>query len=163
MVNQSPEQKARDNIDQMLAKAGWLVQNKKSINLNLGAGIAVREYQTDVGPADYVLFVNRQAVGVIEAKPESWGEKITTVEEQSQGYANASLKWVHNKEALRFVYESTGVITRFTDARPAARSREVFNFSPQILSKLTAGKPISFRAACKTCHLCPPKGCVIAK
>ncbi len=75
MVNQSPEQKARDNIDQMLAKAGWLVQNKKSINLNLGLGIAVREYQTDVGPADYVLFVNRQAVGVIEAKPESWGEK----------------------------------------------------------------------------------------
>lgn len=129
MINQTPEQKARDYIDQMLIKAGWIVQDNKKINFSKGLGIAVREYQTDVGPADYVLFVNRQAVGVIEAKPESWGEKITTVEEQSQGYANASLKWVHNKEALRFVYESTGVITRFTDgADPNPRSREVFNF-----------------------------------
>lgn len=73
------------------------------------------EYQTDVGPADYVLFVDKKAVGIIEAKPEAWGEKITTVEDQSQGYASATLKWVNNNVALRFVYESTGVITRFTD------------------------------------------------
>jgi type I restriction enzyme R subunit len=59
--------------------------------------------QTDVGPADYVLFVDKQAVGVIEAKPETWGEKITTVEDQSQGYANATLKWVNNNHPLRFV------------------------------------------------------------
>lgn len=129
MVNQSPEQKARDKIDLMLAKAGWVVQDKNKINFAAAQGIAVREYQTDVGPADYVLFVDNKAVGVIEAKPEAWGEKITTVEDQSQGYANASLKWVNNKEALRFVYESTGVITRFTDgADPYPRSREVFNF-----------------------------------
>lgn len=129
MANKTPEQLARDNVDQILTEAGRVVQNKNKINFAMGQGIAVREYQTDVGPADYVLFVDKKAVGVIEAKPESWGEKITTVEEQSQGYANASLKWVHNKEALRFVYESTGVITRFTDgADPNPRSREVFNF-----------------------------------
>jgi len=129
MVNQTPEQKARDNIDLMLAKAGWVVQDKKKINFSAAQGIAVREYQTDVGPADYVLFVDNKAVGVIEAKPETWGEKITTVEDQSQGYANANLKWVNNKEILRFVYENTGVITRFTDgADPHPRSREVFNF-----------------------------------
>src|SRR5690554_2737861 len=127
--NQTPEQLARDNIDCLLIQAGWVVQDKNKINFAAAQGIAVREYQTDVGPADYVLFVDNKAVGVIEAKPETWGEKITTVEVQSQGYANASLKWVNNKEALRFVYESTGVITRFTDgADPHPRSREVFNF-----------------------------------
>ena len=51
------------------------------------------------------------------------------VEEQSAGYASAKLKWVNNKERLPFVYESTGVLTRFTDGRdPKPRSREVFSF-----------------------------------
>ena len=127
--NQTPEQKARDKIDTMLEQAGWKVQPKKKIDFNAGLGVAIREYQTDVGPADYVLFVDKMAVGVIEAKPEDWGQKITTVEEQSLGYATAKLKWVNNKEPLPFVYESTGTITRFTDGRdPNPRSREVFNF-----------------------------------
>ena len=85
--NQNPEQIARDQIDKRLAEAGWIVQDKKAIDFNAGLGIAVREYQTDIGPADYVLFVDKKAVGVIEAKPEDWGHKITTVEEQSAGYA----------------------------------------------------------------------------
>src|SRR5690554_4764063 len=109
--NQHPEQQARDRIDQMLRDAGWAVQNFRQMNPSAATGIAVREFQTDVGPADYVLFVDRQAVGVIEAKPESWGDKITTVEDQSQGYAQARLKYINNQQALRFVYESTGVIT----------------------------------------------------
>ena len=68
---------------------------------------------------------------MIEAKPEDWGHKITTVEEQSGTYAAAKLKWVKNKEPLPFVYESTGVVTRFTDGRdPKPRSREVFTFAP---------------------------------
>lgn len=137
MVNQNPEQIARDEIDTMLKKAGWAVQDKKKINFAAGLGVAVREYQTDVGPADYVLFIDKQAVGVIEAKPENWGEKITTVEEQSGGYANATLQWVNNSQPLRFVYESTGVITRFTDNQdPSPRSREIFNFHcPETLAK----------------------------
>ncbi|MFC1688226.1 DEAD/DEAH box helicase family protein [Pseudomonadota bacterium] len=127
--NQTPEQLARDNIDAMLEDAGWKVQDKKKIDFSAGLGIAVREYQTDVGPADYVLFVSGKAAGVIEAKPEDWGHKITTVEEQSGDYAAATLKWVNNKEPLPFVYESTGVITRFTDGRdPRPRSREIFTF-----------------------------------
>ena len=136
-LNQTPEQLARDEIDGLLAKAGWVVQDKKKIDFSASLGVAVREYQTDVGPADYVLFVDKQAVGVIEAKPESWGEKITTVEEQSSGYASAKLKWVKNNQPLRFVYESTGIITRFTDGLdPHPRSREVFNFHrPETLAK----------------------------
>jgi type I restriction enzyme R subunit len=145
--NQTPEQRARDRIDDLLQQAGWVIQDKKKIDFAAAQGVAVREYQTDIGPADYVLFVDRIAVGVIEAKPESWGEKITIVEDQSSGYANATLKWVNNKAALRFVYESTGVITRFTDsADPYPRSREIFNFHrPETLATWLA-EGSSFRA-----------------
>ncbi|BDD92410.1 type III restriction endonuclease subunit R [Pandoraea sp. NE5] len=127
--NQNPEQKARDNIDALLKQAGWVVQSAKKIDFGAGLGIAVREYQTDVGPADYVLLVDKKAVGVIEAKKEDLGHKITEVEQQTEGYAAAKLKWVNNKEPLPFLYESTGIITRFTDSRdPKPRSREVFSF-----------------------------------
>lgn len=68
MRNQNPEQIARDKIDAMLIASGWIVQSKKDLNLNAGLGVAIREYQTNVGPADYVLFVNQKPVGIIEAK-----------------------------------------------------------------------------------------------
>ena len=51
-VNQNPEQIARDRIDDRLRAAGWLVQDRKAVDFNAGLGIAVREYQTDIGPAD---------------------------------------------------------------------------------------------------------------
>jgi type I restriction enzyme R subunit len=86
---QTPEQIARDQIDSKLAEAGWCVQAKETLDFNAGRGIAVREYQTDAGPADYALFVDRRAVSVIEAKPKDWGHKITTVEEQSAGRLRA--------------------------------------------------------------------------
>jgi type I restriction enzyme, R subunit len=128
-INQNPEQIARDKIDAQLKAAGWIVQDKKAFNPNAGPGVVVREWTTDVGPVDYALFIGTEAVGVIEAKPDSWGHKITTVEEQSTGYADAQLKWVEKSEPLPFVYESTSKITRFTDRRdPKPRSREVFTF-----------------------------------
>ena len=128
-ANRTPEQEAREIIDERLSYAGWIVQDKTRIDFNAGLGVAVREYQTDVGPADYVLFVDKEAVGIVEAKSEDWGQNITTVERQSAAYAAAKLKWVNNKEPLPFVYESTGVLTRFTDGRdPKPRSREVFNY-----------------------------------
>ncbi|MCL4796459.1 MAG: DEAD/DEAH box helicase family protein [Bryobacteraceae bacterium] len=135
--NQNPEQIARDVVDERLIASGWCVQDRETLDFNAGPGIAVREYQTDVGPADFALFLDKRAVGVIEAKPDEWGHKITTVEEQSAGYATATLKWVNNKERLPFVYESTGVITRFTDGRdPKPRSREVFTFPrPETLAE----------------------------
>ena len=127
--NQTPEQKARDTIDLLLKQAGWSVQHAKKIDLYAGQGQAIREYQTDAGPADYVLFVDKKAVGVIEAKREEEGQRLTSHEPQTEGYAAAKLKWVNNKEPLPFLYESTGIITRFTDGRdPKPRSREVFSF-----------------------------------
>ncbi|GGE14010.1 type I restriction endonuclease subunit R [Psychroflexus salis] len=127
-INQNPEQIARDRIDKMLVHSGWLVQSKNEIDLFAGKGVAVREYQTDVGPADYVLFVDKKPVGIIEAKREDEGHRFTVVEEQSSKYANAKLKYLNN-DPLPFVYESTGTITRFTDYRdPKPRGRAVFWF-----------------------------------
>jgi type I restriction enzyme R subunit len=157
--NQNPEQIARDQIDNHLVESGWIVQDKKTIDFTAGLGIAVREYQTDIGPADYVLFVAKTAVGVIEAKPKDWGHKITVVEEQSAAYAAATLKWVNNKERLPFVCESTGTISRFTDGRdPKPRSREAFTFHrPETLAEWLS-KPASLRARLQTLPPLDPSG-----
>ncbi|HRV51826.1 MAG: Type-1 restriction enzyme R protein [Bacteroidetes bacterium ADurb.Bin141] len=136
MPNQNPEQIARDNIDKQLTACGWIIQNKSTLNLSAGVGIAVREYLTDVGPADYVLFVDGKPCGIVEAKREEEGHRLTVHENQSEEYATAKLKHLDN-EPLPFVYESTGEVTRFTDFRdPKPRSRNVFSFH----------KPETFRA-----------------
>lgn len=77
MTNQTPEQIARDNIDRQLEKCGCVIQNKKRINLNDGICVAIREYSTEVGPADYVLFVDGKPVGIIEVKREDEGQNIS--------------------------------------------------------------------------------------
>ena len=66
-ANQNPEQIARDTIDKKLLQAGWAVQDRKKIDWKVSPGIAVKEYPTDVGPADYVLFIDRVPIGIIEA------------------------------------------------------------------------------------------------
>ncbi len=136
MTNQYPEQVARDEIDRMLIIAGWVVQSKYQINLAASRGVAVREYQTDAGIADYVLFVDKKPVGIIEAKREEAGEQLTAHEEQSKYYAVSKLKYLKN-DPLPFVYESTGALTRFTDYRdPKPRSRPVFHFHrPETLAE----------------------------
>jgi type I restriction enzyme R subunit len=127
-MNQNPEQLARDNIDKQLLACGWVIQDKKQVNLGAANGIAIREYQTETGPADYILFVDKKPVGIIEAKREDEGYKLINVEEQSTEYASSKIKYVNNAP-MPFVYESTGAITRFTDYRDVKpRSREVFTF-----------------------------------
>jgi type I restriction enzyme R subunit len=137
MPNQNPEQIARDNIDKQLVASDWIIQTKDKINLGAGVGVAVREYQTDIGPADYILFVNRKPVGVIEAKRKEEGIHLTTHESQTEEYATSKLKYLNN-EPLVFLYESTGDVTRFTDyTDPKPRSREVFSFHrPETFSEL---------------------------
>jgi len=125
----TPEAKARQLIDQKLEKAGWIIQDLKALNLSAGRGVVVREYPTDTGPADYVLFVDRVACGVIEAKKDVSGENLTVAESQTQRYAMANLKWRKDDVPLRFLFEATGQIIRFTDnGDPAPRSREIFHF-----------------------------------
>lgn len=128
MHNQNPEQIARDKIDKMLEAAGWIVQSKDKVNLSAGKGVAIREYYSDAGPADYVLFLNRKPVGIIEAKREDEGHRLTVAEDQSAEYAKSKLKYLNN-DPLPYVYESTGTLTRFTNHMdPKPRSRNVFHF-----------------------------------
>ncbi|MDE2408471.1 MAG: DEAD/DEAH box helicase family protein [Xanthomonadaceae bacterium] len=125
----TPEAQARQLIDSKLEAAGWQVQDAKRADLGAARGVALREYPTDTGPADYLLFVDRQPLGVIEAKRDEEGHKLSAHEPQTGRYANARLKWRKDAPPLRFLYESTGQILWFTDAAdPAPRARELFHF-----------------------------------
>src|SRR5687768_14346697 len=83
-LNQNPEQLARDKIDVLLSASGWIIQDKSSSDTAAAFGVAIREYQTSIGPADYILVVNQIPVGVIEAKREKEGDRITMHEQQAQ-------------------------------------------------------------------------------
>ncbi len=123
-----PEEKARSEIDSMLEASGWRVQDYTGINLGASLGVAIREFPTDSGPADYAIFVNRGAVGVVEAKPS--GTTLSGVSEQTDRYSSAFPGTVPNVGLpLPFCYESTGMETYFRDKRdPDSRSRLVYTF-----------------------------------
>lgn len=133
-----PEEKARIVIDRKLQEAGWLLQDMKTINLSAGIGVAVREFPTNTGKVDYALFVEGKPVGVVEAKKPEAGQNITIVENQSARYANSSFKWIQGDYKIRFAYEATDKLTRFTDyADIKYRSRTVFSFHrPETLAGL---------------------------
>lgn len=128
MPNQNPEQLARDLIDEKLRDAGWAVQSKGGVDLNAARGVAIREYASDTGPMDYMLMVDGKPCGVIEAKKAEEGHRLSTVEEQSDEYSVSKLKFF-GRQDLRFIYESTGEVTRLRDTHdPKTRAREVFSF-----------------------------------
>jgi type I restriction enzyme R subunit len=136
-----PEEKARQNIDKLLEMAGWKIQDLRELDLGVSYGVAVREFPLNSGTADYLLFVNRMPVGVVEAKPE--GTTLSGVAEQSEVYIRSiptSLPSV--QEPLPFAYESTGTETFFRDIRdPDTRSRRVFAFHrPETLNEWLSQK-----------------------
>ena len=112
----APEDRARVRIDAMLVRAGWAVQDYRSVNLYAGRGVAVRELVTAAGPADYVLFVDRHAVGVIEAKKR--GTTLAGVEWQTVKYQSSIPDELRvrltDDGRLPFGYETTGDETWFT-------------------------------------------------
>jgi type I restriction enzyme R subunit len=131
-----PEEKARQKIDQLLEVAGWKVQDLRELNLGASLGVAVREFPLKSGPADYLLFVDREAVGVVEAKPE--GTTLSGVAEQTEGYLTSVPENLpHVQEPLPFGFESTGIETFFRDLRdPNPRSRQIFAFhKPETLKE----------------------------
>jgi type I restriction enzyme R subunit len=86
---------------------------------------------------DYLLFIDGNPVGVVEAKAEDKGVSLTTAAEQSKRYAESGLKHMLSIPDIRFAYESTGIQTNFCDYHDTkARSREVFSFHrPETLSE----------------------------
>ena len=125
----TPEEKARCVIDDKLCQSGWVIQDLKRLNLTASLGVAVREFPTSTGEVDYALFVDGKPVGVVEAKQSQAGQSITDVEVQSGRYANSTFKWVKNDYTIRFAYEATDKLIRFTDYKDIKyRSRTVFSF-----------------------------------
>ena len=69
-TSMTPEQKARQKIDQQLDQCGWIVQDYRQMDISAGRGVAVREFPLSTGEADYLLYADAKASGVIETKPE---------------------------------------------------------------------------------------------
>ena len=143
----APEAVARAEIDRQLEMAGWVVQDVAALNRFAGRGVAVREFRLAEGHgrADYMLYVDGRAIGVVEAKPA--GTTLIGVEPQAERYSRGL---PHDLPAhvrpLPFLYQSTGVETRFTNLLdPEPRSRRVFTFHrPETLAGWMpgAGPPV---------------------
>lgn len=142
-TNLNPEEQARVLIDAQLVAAGWVVQDREAIDLVNHVGVAVREVIMEkwAGRADYVLYLNRKMVGVIEAKPQ--GTTLMAVQWQSHRYSKG-LTETQAKSAvlvdgeLPFIYEASGSETNFTNVYdPEPRARRIFNFQkPETLARI---------------------------
>jgi type I restriction enzyme, R subunit len=142
-MSPTPEQRARENIDRQLAAAGWSVQRYRDINLHAARGIAATEFPGASGPADYLLYVDRKAVGVVEAKKE--GETLSGYEVQTRRYGRDLDPGVPTViRPLPFLFESTGVETFFTNGLdPLPRSRPVFHFHrPETFTGWLSAEPL---------------------
>ncbi|MGH9343471.1 MAG: DEAD/DEAH box helicase family protein, partial [Terriglobia bacterium] len=135
---ETPEDRARKTIDDLLGKAGWLVQDRDNANVSAARGTAIRSFPLKAGHgfADYLLYVDGQAAGVIEAKKE--GEPLTGFEIQTAKYSEGLPDGLAAfRRPLPFCYQSTGIDTRFTNLLdPDARGRQVFAFHrPETFAK----------------------------
>jgi len=105
------------------------VQDYAARNIHASPGVAIREFplKQGHGTADYMLYVDQQAVGVVEAKKV--GETLSAVEVQTEKYATGVPDEVPApRRPLPFQYQSTGVETYFTNLLdPEPRAREVFH------------------------------------
>src|ERR1700686_2674440 len=123
---ESPEQKAGREIDAKLGGSAWPVQDRNAGALPAGRGIAVREFpmKSGFGFADYLLYLDRKAVGAVEAKA---GGTLTGVEAQSAKYAaGLPANLPAHRRPLPFLFESNGAVTFFTNGLdPKPRSRKV--------------------------------------
>lgn len=83
-----PEERARAEIDRLLAAAGWSVQSMSEANIHAARGVVIREFplKSGHGFADYLLYVDGKAAGVIEAKKE--GVTLTGVEPSFCAFSN---------------------------------------------------------------------------
>ena len=158
----TPEQLARQKIDAMLVPAGWVVQDYRSFNPSAARGVALREVPLKSGRCDYLLLVDRNALGVAEAKKT--GTTLSTVADQSGHYGESLPDFIQSitPGPLPFLYESTGVETFFRDERdPDPRSRRIFSFHRPETLAAWAAQPDTLRrrlARMPSVHPLPKSG-----
>ena len=112
----TPEEKARVRIDQMFSDAGWKVVSRDEYSPDLSAA-AIEEGILQGGKeADYLLFINGKAVGVLEAKKASTDVSSDKVIDQAEGYTHKLTKYYQfYANPLPIVYVSNGQVTLFRD------------------------------------------------
>ena len=130
----TPEQQAREEIDRQLEAYGWAVQDLDAMDIHARLGVAVREYplkweeeeEDRTGSADYLLYAEGRAIGIIEAKPDTLEGLVIQSKRYTEGLDREVPAW---HRPLPFAYESTGEVTQFTNGLdPHPRSREIFTF-----------------------------------
>jgi type I restriction enzyme, R subunit len=163
-----PEAKARENIDSMLEACGWNVQDLDDYDFSF-PGVAIREFNVGRDAADYLLFLDGKAIGVVEAKPE--GTTLSGVRGQTSKYTTGLPSFVRTwEDPLPFCYESTGIETFFRDLRdPDSRGRRVFSFhrpetlkewiqEDKTLRKRLREMPPLKEEGLRKCQICAIKG-----
>ena len=110
----TPEEKARITIDRWFNDSGWQVVNRDEYEANISA-VAIREGNLE---ADYFLFINGKAIGVLEAKREEVDVSSHVVSEQVETYAKSVPSYYQAwKRPLPFLYKSNGKELLFKDMR----------------------------------------------
>ena len=146
------EVQARVIIDSKLIESGWIIQDYNDANPSESMGVLIREFPTNTGPVDYLMFIDSIPVGIIEAKKNALGHNLTEVEHQSDRYRNSVFKLFDKKlDTLRFMYQATAERIRFTDCLDVeARSRDIFSFQrPESLKQILDLKGHTIRNALK--------------
>ena len=124
-----PEDKVREKIDDILKQVGFVIQDREEFNRNASLGVAVREFvMSDGSKADYLLFIDGKACGVIEAKKE--GISLSGIELQAKHYASHIPKELRIwQNPLPFIYVSNFNEIYFADLREQDySSRQIFSF-----------------------------------
>lgn len=124
-----PEDKVREKIDDILKQVGFVIQDREEFNRNASLGVAVREFvMSDESKADYLLFIDGKACGVIEAKKE--GISLSGIELQAKHYASHIPKELRIwQNPLPFIYVSNFNEIYFADLREQDySSRQIFSF-----------------------------------
>lgn len=119
----TPEEKARQKIDQWFAEAGWKVINREDYEPTSTA-VAIREGLLKGNlEADYFLFINGKAVGVLEAKREDIDALSDKVCAQAALYAK-SVPHIYQtyQNPLPFIFTSNGKDLYFCDFRKQEQS-----------------------------------------
>lgn len=134
-----PEEKARVKIDAMFEAAGWKVVDRDEYTPTLSAA-AIREGLLKLGrEADYFLFVEGKAIGVLEAKRAEVDVASEKVSEQAEDYArNVPSCYQAWQKPLPFIYQSNGDETFFRDYRDKDGELQLINriHTPRELCKM---------------------------
>lgn len=132
----TPEEKARVWIDHQLEDAGWQIVSRDEFTAAMSAA-AVKEGLMKGGhEADYLLFLNGKAIGVVEAKAEhvSLDEAVAA---QAESYAHTPLSWYPKWEKpLPLVYLSNGKEILFRNLREDSEYKESRFHTPKEMVRM---------------------------